>query len=630
MFAMPSQQSTSKAVVWLAACLLPLTAPALMAADTTVGTGTPASCTAAAFHAGVLTLTAAQNPGGTLSFDCGTSPHTIVVNQESLFTSRQSTLDGGGLITLDGNNAVRLFRVLQNNPSAGVALSIRNISLTRGLASDFGGAVYGLSAGVSVSLDNVSISESRGVISGGAIGMVSGSFLTIYRSRFLNNRGESGGAIASNASMRIERSEFRGNRATGIPSAANPMFGQGGAIQSFVDQLTIRDSLLQQNTAYDGAAIFKLGTTLVVQNSVFRNNTGNTAGAIQTRVATLIEDSNFVGNAAVGTGPGTISAFGGAIQSFNAALDVLRCSFTNNTAQSGGAISISAELPSQSLSIQDSRFFENSADQSGGAIQAFRLASLTISGSDFENHQAEFGGALSTFEAGVVKLYNNNFRSSRSGSVAGAIALQRFENALIENTTFHNNVARDVGGAIYAIQGTGKLTLRQVTTSGNRAALVGTDLYADGTVELENSTLINRSLEGIIAMDAGSLSIKGSVIFAGTAPCSIGINATVSSLGFNTGRSGACGSSAATDVDVANFAMLKLAEFGDYGGNQHSYLPLPGSPLLDRFPCNGVDARGFRRPIDGNGDGLRLCDSGAVERQLIEMSDLPIFQDGFD
>jgi predicted outer membrane repeat protein len=627
---MPSQPSTSKAFAWLTACLLPFAAPTLMAADTTVGTGTPASCTTAAFHAGVQALTAAQNPGGTLSFNCGTNLHTIIVNQESFFTSGQSTLDGGGLITLDGNNAVRLFSVSQNSPTAGVALSIRNISLTRGLAGDFGGAVYGLSAGVSVSLDNVSISESRGVISGGAIGMVSGSFLTIDRSRFRNNRGESGGAIASNASMRIERSEFRGNRATGITSAANPTFGQGGAIQSFLDQLTIRDSLFQQNTAYDGAAIFKLGTTLFVQNSVFRNNIGTTAGAIQTRVATLIEDSNFVGNTAIGTGPGTTSAFGGAIQSFNAALDVRRCSFTNNTAQRGGAISAFGELASQSLSIQDSRFFENSAEDSGGAIQAFRLASLTISGTDFENHRANFGGALSTLEAGLITLYNNNFRSSSSSSVAGAIALQRFEDALIENTTFHNNVTGAVGGAIYATESTSKLTLRQVTTSENRAALWGADLNADGTVEIENSTLINRGSERTIAITAGSLSIKGSVIFADTAACSIGTNATVSSLGFNVGPSGACGLSAATDVDVTNFATLKLAEFGNYGGNQHSYLPLPGSPLLDRFPCNGVDARGFSRPIDGNGDGLRLCDSGAVERQLIEMSDLPIFQDGFD
>jgi hypothetical protein len=80
--------------------------PAL--ADSTVGDGSPVSCTRAA-------LQTAIDAGGLVTFNCGPNPHTITLDQtlsldmQSTSASLTVTIDGGGLITLSGANARRHF-----------------------------------------------------------------------------------------------------------------------------------------------------------------------------------------------------------------------------------------------------------------------------------------------------------------------------------------------------------------------------------------------------------------------------------------------------------------------------------------------------------------------------------------
>src|SRR5581483_4479853 len=70
---------------------------------TVVGTGTAASCTFAA-------LSSAVAKGGIITFDCGGGPVTIAVTATlDLPTNVDTVLDGGGLITLDGQAAARIL-----------------------------------------------------------------------------------------------------------------------------------------------------------------------------------------------------------------------------------------------------------------------------------------------------------------------------------------------------------------------------------------------------------------------------------------------------------------------------------------------------------------------------------------
>ena len=88
--------------------------------DGVVGTGTAVSCTSAA---GLDDLQDEINDGGILTFNCGAAlviiPVTTTLEADADVGAINATVDGGGLITLDGQNARRIFfqRTWGNNGS---------------------------------------------------------------------------------------------------------------------------------------------------------------------------------------------------------------------------------------------------------------------------------------------------------------------------------------------------------------------------------------------------------------------------------------------------------------------------------------------------------------------------------
>jgi len=84
-----------------------------------VGTGTPASCTEAAFDT-------ALGAGGSITFDCGVDLLTIVFTTPKTITG-SVTIDGANLITLAGGGTVRPFTV-----GAGATLAPRRLEVAQG------------------------------------------------------------------------------------------------------------------------------------------------------------------------------------------------------------------------------------------------------------------------------------------------------------------------------------------------------------------------------------------------------------------------------------------------------------------------------------------------------------------
>jgi hypothetical protein len=145
------------AVLALLGLALALGMAAPVQAGGVVGNGTPASCTDAAYAAAMV-------GGGLVTFNCGSAPKTIAVNTQVINAGVTTTVDGGGLVTLDGENLRQLFLV-----QSGGTLNLRNINLSRGQFGS-GGAIYNLGGGT-VDLYRVrielSVAESTSSLNGG-------------------------------------------------------------------------------------------------------------------------------------------------------------------------------------------------------------------------------------------------------------------------------------------------------------------------------------------------------------------------------------------------------------------------------------------------------------------------------
>jgi hypothetical protein len=225
-----------------------------------VGNGTPGSCTD-------VELIAAMLGGGTVTFNCGPNPVTIVVTTQVVHNAETTIVDGGGLVTLDGEDLRQLFLVL-----TGGNLTLKNIVLSRGRFSGGGGAVYNSTGGV-LSLDEVDINRCYADATGGG-GIYNAGTLTVNRSTLRDNVAtiSSGGAIANvgAGTVAVRDSTFSGN------SALN----YGGAIyQQNGGPTTLENVTLSGNTAAWGGAIAHIGV-LHLTNVTFAGNIADTGGGL--------------------------------------------------------------------------------------------------------------------------------------------------------------------------------------------------------------------------------------------------------------------------------------------------------------------------------------------------------------
>lgn len=277
--------------------------------DHVIGDGTPESCNCDA-------VVEAVARGGTIVFDCGPEPHTIVMNRPAkVFNDANPdiVIDGGGLITLSGGGKSRILYMNtcdanqtwttshcqdQDHPR----LTLQNITFADGNSTaeteyDGGGAVWvrgGRLKIVNCRFFN-NVCKLTGPDVGGAAVRVFSQYqgLPVYvvNSTFggaygYGNVGANGGGISSiGVSWTIINSYFSHNIATGNggnPSQeGTPGGGSGGAIYNDGNTmtLTILGSLIEHNEVNaHGSAIFFVTNdhsgNIVIDESIIRDNTG--------------------------------------------------------------------------------------------------------------------------------------------------------------------------------------------------------------------------------------------------------------------------------------------------------------------------------------------------------------------
>jgi predicted outer membrane repeat protein len=261
-------------------------------------------------------------------------------------------------------------------------------------------------------------------------------------------------------------------------------------------------------------------STVTLRQLRFSNNQALLGGALhvygQSKV--LIEDSQFTGNSATHDG--------GAI---HGPVDVYRSTFTNNSADGrGGAMSDVRGLLQEVTflgnvaeegggalvtdcsgltEVEDCLFDANTATHSGGAIRATG-GTLRIRTTDFTaNHTGSTGGAL--VSNGVTEVSWSHFATNTAHN-GGAMSLGGNSSTVVHNSTFENNVADRMGGAISAYEAevalAGVLVVNNSTSSTDTLASGGgLATYGGEPVRITNSTFWgNRSHSG------GALSLGSS------------------------------------------------------------------------------------------------------------------------
>lgn len=290
--------------------------------------------------------------GGTLTFNCGTA--TIELTSQLPGINATTTIDGGGKITLSGVNSVRLFSV------NAVEFTLKNIVLEKG---------YG------------------GTADGGAInnfGRLILDHATIQNSTDSSFRG---GAIYTYGQLEISHSTLYNNKA-----------GDGGAI--FVDgaEVTITDSLLDNNTASDdGGAIKIVGSgTLTVNSTTFSNNSAtHDGGAIENEGTIDLTDVTCSTNHA---------NYGGCIENPGGTATLNSVTLDNNTSEEFGA---GIYNPGGTIGAFNSTLSGNAAKgDAGGVFNSGNvgLVSVTL----FGNSAGGNGGGILNYNANGTQLTLKN------------------------------------------------------------------------------------------------------------------------------------------------------------------------------------------------------------------------------
>jgi predicted outer membrane repeat protein len=326
-----------------------------------------------------------MNGGGRITFNTGGPTRTVILTSPLTMGNGAPALiiDGGDLITLNGNLATRIISVADNR-----TLTVQRLRFINARSAQNGAAINGdfrfnMLTVIDCEFDNCQTTEGGPDRGGGAIRAWSSQHNRISGCTFTRCAASNGGAVNSLGSrLWIIECTFNQNAAfgTGGGQAAG---GIGGAV--YVDnvsnsavphELVVSGCVFNANIANDhGGAVFGYMTqgtasVMTVDACTFAGNVAGTSsgGAIYTLNDTLaMTNSTFNANTSVGNG--------GALRCDNTTATVTNCTFTGNHAEIGGAIS----KYSGNLALQNVTVANNTSNTFSAGIFVPLLAPVTAS-----------------------------------------------------------------------------------------------------------------------------------------------------------------------------------------------------------------------------------------------------------
>ncbi|MCA9606863.1 MAG: right-handed parallel beta-helix repeat-containing protein [Myxococcales bacterium] len=366
----------------------------------TVGDGTAASCTEDALHAAVGALSG--EAGGTLAFDCG-GEHTITLTR-SVYVDTSITIDGGGAITLSGGGRVRVIELDHYLDFTLQRIIIRDGYVDAGLENESGAGLLSPWFGTLRIIDcafenNVSASQDHDV-GGGAIYAGGLTEAVISGSRFVGNRGSTGGAILSRSTnLRVVDTSFVENAATSY--AESGQYGNGGGL--YIDRMWL-DAPVDFVIC---GAVFD-GNHATQHGSAFFSYNLEGSGALFDRCT--FTDNDMDGSP--GGGTGTVYHEG-------VPLTLVSSTFSNNrTGAHASGLFLGGGTDAEVVSCT---FDGNVTPGNAGALWAGN-GTVRATHVTFANNAADYAPAIFRGSSGAVTLTDCVFSNNRTDNEFSAVA----------------------------------------------------------------------------------------------------------------------------------------------------------------------------------------------------------------
>ena len=178
--------------------------------------------------------------------------------------------------------------------------------------------------------------------------------------------------------------------------------------------------------------------------------------------------------------------------------------FENSYSSSGGAIV--SQVSTGLVKVYNCTFTNNSADY-GGAIY-MKSGTLSVSTSLFNaNHAKYFGGAITCEDDVDVTIFQSEFANDYSDTDAGGAIYVRDSYNFILNKVNFLNCSATFGGAVISLNS--NITMKNSAAKNNRAKYDGGAVY----LMYRYFTLMNSTFEGNAAKNGGALFVDGADIF---------------------------------------------------------------------------------------------------------------------